>query len=520
MSLKYYLNKHKVIVSVVVVLTLVDILGQTISTMLWTPMIDALAKRSTQMFWQWFLIDLVFGLVRFGLGQIGEYLKAAATQTINVDMQHDLSTGIANRSLPQFQQDSVGQYTSWLTNDIQQIDTKGLTTFFDIVMYSAGIAFPLISLIWYHWSLGLAAVICGLIMTIAPRFLQRLVEQGSDQVTHANERFVNVAENTLNGFETLVAFRHPQEIVRRIATAAKDVRDTNLSYKRRELAVDTLTYTGSILAQMFLIGLTGWLVLRETLTAGALMTTGQQAGIIFTSMAQLASLLVVRKAVNPVFAKYRDLDYRTAPHAQPFTGEPTGFALVNVASSNGDHTWLAPTNAKITAGSKVHLTGPSGKGKTTLLHLIAGLTKPSAGSIAWPAKPEALYLPQKPFIFNTSVRENLTLGGNYDDDTLWQALAQVGLTNRVKSLADGLDTKLSENGADLSGGERQRLALARALLVKPGVLLFDESTASVDAETADKIERRILTNPDQTVVFVSHAQREDLEPLYDQTITL
>ncbi|WP_127848856.1 ATP-binding cassette domain-containing protein [Lacticaseibacillus hulanensis] len=520
MTLKYYLGKHKVLVFVAVVLTLLSIIGQTIGTMFWTPMIDALARRSTSTFWWWFTIDTVFSLVRFGVGQIDDYLQTVATQRINVDMQRDLSNGVANQSLPEFQKGSVGQYTSWLTNDIQQIDTKGLATFFNIVMYGGGIVFPLVSLIWYHWSLGVAAIVCGLIMTIAPRVLQHKVEQGSERVTRANEHFVNVAENTLNGFETFLSFRHPQEIVRRIVAAAGELKDTNLSYKRRELAVEVLTYTGSIFAQMFLIGLTGWLVLRGTLTAGALMTTGQQAGIVFTSMAQLASLLVVRKAVNPVFAKYAHLNFKKTPDDEPFTRAPVGFELANVASGDAEHTWLAPISAKVAAGSKVHLTGPSGKGKTTLLHLIAGLTKPTSGVIKWPEAPAALYLPQKPFILSASVRENLTLGRDYSDEQLWRVLDQVGLTPRIRALNSGLSTKLSADGVDLSGGERERLALARALLVNPGVLLFDEGTASVDAQTAETIERQILTNSQQTVVFVSHAQRSDLEPLFDQTIEL
>lgn len=266
--------------------------------------------------------------------------------------------------------------------------------------------------------------------------------------------------------------------------------------------------------------MTGWLVLNGQLTAGSLMTTGQQAGIVFTSMAQLASLLVVRNAVNPVFAKYNGLEFNKLPDVGEFTGKASAFEIQNVSSGTSTQTWLSPVSTKINAGEKIHLTGASGKGKTTLLYVISGLIKPSKGEVTWYGVPDVLYVPQKAYIFNDTIRENLSLGTKHSDESLWQALTAVGLSARIKSLSQGLDMVISESGADLSGGERQRLALARAFLASPGTLLFDESTSNVDEATAEQIEAMILNNQHQTVVFVSHAVRENNAKLFDKTIAL
>lgn len=198
MNLRMYILRHKTIFAVVTIMSVLGVLGQTISATFWTPMIDALASKKSSTFWWWIVIDLASALFRFGFGQLADYLQEKAKQSVNVDIQHDLITGIANMNLPGFRNRTVGQYTSWLTNDIQQIDEKGLTTFFSIIMYSAGVVFPLISLALYHWSLCVVAIVCGVIMTIAPRALQKVIEDGSSELTHTNESFVNSADNVLN----------------------------------------------------------------------------------------------------------------------------------------------------------------------------------------------------------------------------------------------------------------------------------------------------------------------------------
>jgi ATP-binding cassette subfamily C protein len=189
-------------------------------------------------------------------------------------------------------------------------------------------------------------------------------------------------------------------------------------------------------------------------------------------------------------------------------------------------------SASIQANRLTGIVGESGRGKTTLIDLIAGLQKPQAGHImvdgktlddsllpAW--KSSIGYLPQDSFFVDGSIRENLVWdsGKNFSDYEIMQVLKQVNIDELINRQPKGLDTELANYAYYFSGGERQRLALARVLLRKPRLLILDEATSSLDAEN----EKRIMEVIEKlkkhiTILFITH--RESVFPWFDQMIRL
>jgi ATP-binding cassette, subfamily C, bacterial CydD len=158
------------------------------------------------------------------------------------------------------------------------------------------------------------------------------------------------------------------------------------------------------------------------------------------------------------------------------------------------------------------VTGASGVGKSTLLELLAGLRTPSTGTVT--TGPTHL-VSQRPFVAAASVRDNLRLGSGASDDALWDALRRVGLDGMVASMPESLDTMLGDDGFGLSAGQRGRLVLARALLSAAPVVLLDEPTAHLDAESSATIHEVItLLATRRTVVVVTH--RPELLALSDR----
>jgi len=169
----------------------------------------------------------------------------------------------------------------------------------------------------------------------------------------------------------------------------------------------------------------------------------------------------------------------------------------------------------LTVGLTV-VTGSSGAGKSTLLELMAGLRKPSTDVVI---APPSHLVTQRPFLAAGSVRDNLTLGNDSADDALWDVLREVGLEGTVRSLAQGMETRLGDDGFGLSAGQRARLTLARAALSKSPLILLDEPTAHLDAESAAQAHRLIQRLAEhRIVVAVSH--RPELLALADQSVSL
>ncbi len=171
-------------------------------------------------------------------------------------------------------------------------------------------------------------------------------------------------------------------------------------------------------------------------------------------------------------------------------------------SHDGERDVLQGVDAVIEGGRTVAVVGATGAGKTTLLHLIAGLIAADSGTVTVPAGGTRLVF-QEPFLIDGSVRENVALGADVSADAIDAALA-VAEAQFVHDLPNGLDTELGERGVGLSGGQRQRLALARALVRRPAVLLLDDTTSALDPSTEAKVLanlRAALTNT--TVVAVA-----------------
>ena len=168
-------------------------------------------------------------------------------------------------------------------------------------------------------------------------------------------------------------------------------------------------------------------------------------------------------------------------------------------------------------GEWVGISGKSGSGKTTLADLVAGLLEPQDGAITIDSAPlsgpvlqqwrsSLAYVGQDPVVFNDSIRGNLLAeGANADEQAQWRALELAGLADRVRAFPRGLDESVGDRGSQLSGGERQRLAIARALLRQPRLLILDEATAALDTDGEAALLKRLRAiEPRPAAIVVAH----------------
>ncbi len=190
--------------------------------------------------------------------------------------------------------------------------------------------------------------------------------------------------------------------------------------------------------------------------------------------------------------------------------------LIGVSFYYGDKLILDSVNLVIKRGEKIGIVGLSGAGKTTLIEIAAGLLKPTKGKILMDGidlwnydissyREKIAFVPQEAFLFEGSIYENLTLGKNINLDKVKFACKLANIDDFIESLPNNYFYRISEGGLNVSGGQRQRLTIARAILREPEIILLDEPTSNVDAQSEEKI-MDALENvlKDKTAIIISH----------------
>lgn len=211
----------------------------------------------------------------------------------------------------------------------------------------------------------------------------------------------------------------------------------------------------------------------------------------------------------------REVTSNSKPDGWPGAA-PASIALDSVSVTIGSRSLLTGVNVAIPAGGFVAFTGHTGAGKTTLMDCILGLRRPTSGVVRVDGHPlDRLptttwrrgigYLGQDPMLFNASIGENLRWIRPHTTDAEIRSALEAAAADFVERLPDGLDTMVGDHGSRLSGGERQRIALARALLGSPRLLVLDEATSSLDSETEEIVTKALLRLKGRiTIVAISH----------------
>jgi ATP-binding cassette subfamily B protein len=258
-------------------------------------------------------------------------------------------------------------------------------------------------------------------------------------------------------------------------------------------------------------------------TIAAFVLTGGLVAGAFGALTEVYGDLVRGAGASGRLAELLAAEPNIAPPAKPIAlpMPPRGqLEFQNVSfryPTRPEVSALSNFNLKVSPGETVAVVGPSGAGKSTLFQLAQRFYDPETGAIridgvaltsADPAEVRArmAYVPQETVLFASSARDNLRYGNWLaDDDAIWAAAEQANAANFLRELPQGLDTYLGEGGARLSGGQRQRIAIARAVLRQSPILLLDEATIALDAESERLVQDALdMLMKDRTTIVIAH----------------
>ncbi len=354
--------------------------------------------------------------------------------------------------------------------------------------------------------------------------LNNLVMQHQQAMEHKMQALTEI----LNGRDTIRQLARYAPFTARwqtvVSKAAAQTADTSFWHQ----LVGVLCHSMVILNSVLLIMVGVYEIHAGNLTVGGILAISLLCGRILSPLMSIGDLLAKYPKIQKELLSIENilaLPKENAENNDTFTLKGS-LRLEKAEVLLGGYPALRDCTLTLNAGEKVALVGASGAGKTTLLRVLSMETPLSGGRLFWDDHVSQAIAPahlrqqigiveQHPYFFAGTLRENLLNGSERDDAELWQALETVGLDQYVKAAGRGFDLQLAEGGLNLSGGQRQALAIARALLRQPTVLLMDEPTAMMD----HVMEQRLVQNlrfalKNKTVAIITH--RTPLLSLVDQ----
>ncbi|UJL46735.1 thiol reductant ABC exporter subunit CydD [Virgibacillus sp. NKC19-16] len=419
-----------------------------------------------------------------------------------------------------------GQKVSVMMDAVDEIDNYFSQYIPQMIQTSFIPLLVLVVVFTQHVNTGLIMIITApfipIFMVIIGMKTKQKSEEQMDELAAFSGRFLD----TLQGLTTLKLFGRAKQ-------QKEAIEKSSLGFRDATMEILKVAFTSSFMLElisMLSIGLVALelaiqLIIYESISFFTAFFVLVLVPEFYTSLKELGSTFhngrssmgAAKKVADELEATSQAVSWGSESLNKEAT--PPSIDLRETGYSYGEDQFaLTNIDAQIRPYDAIAIVGRTGSGKTTLLHLIAGLIGPSAGDIVINGRSRAdykerewfdqlSYISQHPYIFSGTIAENIAIGGNADvsRSDVEQAAEKAGIAAMIQSLEDGYDTPVGEAGRGLSGGEQQRLAIARAFLKNPSVILFDEPTTGLDLQTERILQTSINElSENATVITVAH----------------
>ena len=458
----------------------------------------------------------VFGRMQFlYLNRTGESFLRVLRLAVFRQMQR--------QSMAFYDRNKAGVLVARMTADIESMAELVQWGLLQFIAAGMLLVFAFFVLLTLSWQLTIVALLVMPLLIAASIKFQRDSNKAYLTVRERVGANLSALQEGITTVRVIQAYAQEEETIEKFTKSNRELFQSHERSVRISTWYFALIEFGGVFASALMIGIGGWLVHRGDVTLGTVVAFTLLLSSLFDPVQQLSQLYNTVQsagaALNKLFqildAK-PEVDEHPAAIALPEAGE---LRVDGVTFSYAGAVNPALNNVSITVGvgEKLALVGPTGAGKSTLAKLMARLYDPQLGVDSYGGvnltmatmdslRQRIVVVPQEGFLFNGTIRDNLRIArSDATDEQIDAAVAAIGATEHFATLPDGLDTEVRERGSRLSAGERQLVALARAALVDPRVLVLDEATSNLDPGTEAEVEQaleRLMAG--RTVIVVAH----------------
>ncbi len=465
-------------------------------------------------------VVLLGGIVNFA----DDYLSAVVGQRFLLDLRTSFFRHLQGLSLDFFERRRLGDTMSRVTGDIASIETLVLSGVADALSYVLRIGLFAGALFVLQWDMALVAlVVVPLFYGTARRFSQR-IKLASRERRRRSGSISAVAEESLSNAALVQAYNRQSTEVERFRQESVGSMAATLAATRIQAAFSPLVDLIELAGALIVMAIGTWQLAEGRLSLGGLLAFLALLSKLYSpirGLTRLTNTIYSASASAERIIEFLDQEPSVTdpPHPRP-VGRATGnvqFAGVSFAYPGTSRSALDEVSLRAEPGEILALVGASGAGKSTVAKLLLRFYDPDDGRVLLDGvdvrelslvelRENVAVLLQETLVFDGTVRENIAFGRlGATDDEIEGAARAADAHDFIARLPEGYDTSIGQKGRRLSGGQRQRIAIARAMIRDAPVLILDEPTTGLDAESAERIMaplRRLMSG--RTTIVISH----------------
>jgi ATP-binding cassette subfamily B protein len=532
-----YLKPYKWLVILVLALAAVNIGFSLIDPIIFGKLIDLGYKyhdnsSAYQPFWWGFagpLLTLLAASV--GVAMVSRIAKAFQDYFLNLVTQKFGATvftqGLQHAmGLPyqEFEDQRSGETLGILQK--VRIDTEKFVSSFVNILFPViiGILFVAIFAFRIHWSLPLIYFGGIFLLTIISNLLSKKIKTVQKVIVAETTALAGSTTESLRNIELVKSLGLTRQEIQRLNKNTFKILGLELKKVRRLRSISFIQGTFVNTLRQVILFMLMWMIFRHVMQPWELATMQIFSFFVFGPLQEIGNIILTYREAQASLENFQNL-MNKKPEAKPSNPKHLGaiekleFRNVGFKHQTAQVNAINDIDFTVKLGETIAFAGPSGSGKTTLMKLLVGLYRPQNGKILYNGLDENEidfedlrnqigFVTQDTQLFSGTIKENLVfVNPTATDDDLRDVLNKASVQNLLARAEKGLDTMIGEGGLKLSGGEKQRLSIARALLRKPRLLIFDEATSSLDSLTEEEITetiRDISAQKNQVTILIAH----------------